>query len=313
MCDFLAGNMDTLYRVFIKGEPHKKAKADQGRWRLIICPPLCEQVVWAMVFGPGNDKEIVTVGQTPSMQGMSLPSGNWKDHYRLFRQSDLLVPMDKSAWDWTAHREFIRLDLELRSRLLQSEHQKVRWKHLASQLYERAFDHPTLVLSSGQLFRQVEPGVMKSGCVNTISTNSHMQVFLHILAALRLDSPVYPLPVAVGDDTLTSASNTLRPEDYAFTGAVVKDLGTEEMEFVGHEWHEEGPVPSYNAKHLVRYAITPEQNLPDFLDSMVRLYAHQPEFQRLWRDLAFSRDIALPSHEYVLFWYDYSEDAIYVG
>lgn len=308
---FLAGEFESLYRVFIKSEPHKVSKARLDRWRLIICSPLCEQVVWTMVFGSGNDKQIETVGETPSMQGMSMPGGDWKDHLRLFKAKDLTVPMDKSAWDWTAHIELIQLDLTLRSRLLQAERPvKDKWLGLANMLYDRAFNHPTLVLSNGQMFKQLYPGIMKSGCVNTISSNSHMQVFIHILTCMRKGSvSVFPLPCAVGDDTLNSLRNSFYPEDYAFTGAIIKEVG-EEMEFVGHRWNVDGPIPLYSAKHLVRYASVKKNDIASFLDSMVRLYAHSPEFQDLWRYLAELNGVDLPSEEFVRFWYDYS-DSVY--
>lgn len=312
VCQFLSGDWDSLYRVFVKSEPHKRRKAEAKRWRLIICPPLCEQVAWAMVFGPGNDREIETVGLTPSWQGMKLSGGAWKDHLRQFRQDGLTVSLDKTAWDWTAHIEWIRLDLELRARLITSSRDlKEKWLALAGMMYEKAFYHPTLVLSDGSLFRQVEPGVMKSGCVNTISSNSHMQIFCHIYACLRTKRPVFPLPVAVGDDTISSRWNTPSPQEYAQTGALVKDpVVGGDLEFVGHVWCEEGPVPAYNAKHMFRFAMVKEIDIPSFLDSMVRLYAHEPAFQTFWRTLACRRGVMLPSEEFVRFWYDYN-DAIW--
>lgn len=308
MTAFLAGDVETLYRVFVKEEPHKASKARVSRWRLIICPPLFEQMAWRLVFGPGNAKEIDTVGLTPSLQGMSLPQGNWKEFHQLFRSKDLKVPLDKTAWDWTAHVAFIDLDLELRSRLLQAEHQTWKqWKTIARQLYERAFYHPKLVMSNGTIWEQMHPGVMKSGCVNTISSNSHMQIFVHVLACMRHGVSPLPLPVAVGDDTLGCWSNFLRPENYEFTGALVKDPA-EEMEFVGHRWLDSGPVPSYNAKHMFRYCMVKLEHLASYLESMVRLYAHDPELGEIWRELAVRHDVPLPSREFVVSWYDTPDD-----
>lgn len=307
---FMAGHMEVLYRVFVKSEPHTKSKAAVKRWRLIICPPLFEQVTWSMVFGPGNDREIDTVGTTPSMQGMKLSQGDWKVWRLLFRQKQYDAALDKSAWDWTCHRELISLDLELRSRLLTSRpEEKLRWRSLAEKLYEQAFDHPRLVLSNGMILEQVYPGIMKSGCVNTISTNSHCQLFAHIIACVREGTRPWPLPVAVGDDTLGCVANTPRVETFLTLGVILKEVGG--MQFVGHHWRDDGPVPAYNAKHLFRYLMMADELVPDFLDSMVRLYAHAAAFQRLWRGLADVHGVHLPSEEYVRFWYDYDADVEY--
>lgn len=299
---------DVLYRVFIKREPHKKSKADSKRWRLIICPPLCEQVLWTMMFGPGNDREIATVGQTPSYQGMKLCGGDWKQYMHLFANQRFDVGLDKTAWDWTAHIEWIWLDLELRHRLIAvSAENKSYWLCLAQELYKGAFVHPKLILSSGLILEQVEPGIMKSGCVNTISSNSHMQVFPHILLNLRAGRSTRPLPAAVGDDTLSRRWNTPSKEEFASVGVLVKDLD-DDLQFVGHVIDltgKNGPVPAYRTKHLYRFCEIPPSDMRDFLDSMVRLYAHVPQYQRLWRTLARRYSLYLPSEEYVKFWYDY--------
>lgn len=308
---FINGDMDTLYRVFVKDEPHKLSKAQQDRWRLIICPPLCEQVVWAMWFGQGNDVEIDTVGSTPSLQGIKLVEGCWKDYNRLFQQVGCDKAIDKSAWDWTAHIEWINLDFQLRCRLLTAEPGlKSRWMNVARMLYRRAFLHPRLLLSNGEVWEQLYPGVMKSGCVNTISTNSHCQVLAHIWLCLKNRLAVRPAPFAVGDDTIGKARNTPTPEQYARAGILVKPTGGG-LEFVGHEFDPKfgkPPMPAYRAKHVFRYFQVDRDNLPSFLESMVRLYAHDDEFSSFWRIIAFRRKILLPSAEYCRFWYDNREE-----
>lgn len=305
---FLSGELLSDYRVFVKREPHSRSKAESGRWRLIVCPPLFEQVAWTMVFGQGNDLEIDTVGQTPSLQGMYLCGGNWKWFLRLFECRGLNIGMDKSAWDWTAHIELLELDLELRDRLITSG-PKMEWRTLARRLYDGAFYHPRLVLSNGQVYEQLEPGIVKSGCVNTISTNSHCQLIAHVLVCLRNASSIYPLPVAVGDDTLASERNVGSPSDYSQLGIVVKEL-VDEVEFVGHRFLPSGPVPKYHTKHVFRFMECDDANLESFLDSMVRLYAHDDAWQEFWRKLARLAGVAIPSPSYVRFWYDYSTDAL---
>lgn len=308
--EFMAGVRESYYRVFVKTEPHKRAKAEQDRWRLIICPPLYEQVVWTMVFGPGNDREIETACQTPSLQGFKLCGGGWKDVKAYFEQNQFDVSLDKSAWDWTAHVEWLDLDLELRSRLLNanaSQHQQ--WCELAKRLYEGAFYHPRLLLSNGCVYEQMYPGIMKSGCVNTISSNSHMQIFCHIYACLKAGLNIFPLPAAVGDDTRGKKSNTPSPQEYLVTGAVVKEV-VEAPEFVGHVWAETGPQPAYVAKHLYRYCEIEAVHLASFLESMVYLYCHHHEMAEVWRELSVIHSVEVPSRDYVRFWYDFDHDLL---
>lgn len=305
---FLNGDKDSLYRVFIKREPHKISKAKTGRWRLIICPPLYEQVAWAMVFGTGNDKEIETVGEIPSLQGMKLSGGDWKHYVRLFNTRKMRYGTDKSAWDWTCHWELIKLDLELRYRLIRgSAEVKSEWFALAQRLYEGAFYHPRLILSNGQVYEQMYPGILKSGCVNTISSNSHMQILAHILLCLRNNKPIFPLPFAVGDDLL-EGDNWLTADEWATIGVVLKEI-EDDYVFVGHRFPKTdrggGPVPLYLAKHLFRFGEVASKDMEDYLDSMVRLYAHDPAVQALWREVAMRHDVNLPSEAYVKYWYDY--------
>lgn len=309
---FLNGDQDVLYRVFIKDEPHKLAKALDDRWRLIICPPLFEQVVWAMVFGSGNDKEIETCSKTPSLQGMKLCGGDWKNYVKSFNQLGLWVGQDKSAWDWTAHIELIRLELELRDRLITSEpERKMRWRHLAELCYRGAFYHPRLLLSNGQVFEQQHPGIMKSGCVNTISANSHCQVLLHILAASRQGISPFPLPVAVGDDTLVNPRTAPSIEVLSQFGVIVKPLA-DDRSFVGHLFPPTadglGPVPEYRVKHLFRYLQVEEIVVQDFLESMRRLYVHDFEWFAFWGRLLVGRGLQPQySHAYLQFWYDFED------
>lgn len=306
---FLSGRMDTLYRVFIKDEPHTLAKKALGRWRLIICPPLCEQIAWTMVFGPGNDREIETVGLTPSLQGMKLCGGDWKNYLQLFRQNGLRHGLDKSAWDWTCHEWLIYADLDARSRQLDAPPaQQRQWEELSRLLYDRAFISPCLLLSDGTIWRQMYPGIMKSGCVNTISTNSRDQVLAHVLACLRAGLSVFPLPRAVGDDTLGDEQNTPTAADYLTLGVVLKDVVG--LQFVGHHWCDFGTVPAYVAKHLFRYSTVALADLHDFLESMVLLYAHDEAMQAVWYELAYGRGLSLPSPAFTRFWYDWSSDVI---
>lgn len=303
---------DSVYRVFVKDEPHKMAKAVTDRWRLIICPPLYEQVAWSMLFGQGNDAEIRTIGETPSFQGIKLCNGGWKDANRKFREKNLTVALDKSAWDWTCHIEWLWLDLQLRDRLITATaSQKRWWRETAQKCYEAAFERATLMLSNGEVFKQIEPGVMKSGCINTISTNSHAQIFVHILLCLRCDYPVYPLPVAVGDDVLSAPHNVATAGEFAQLGVIKKDGEEGGTEFVGHVFHpylDLPPRPAYREKHFYRFLQMDGSTVPEYLESMAHLYAHDDDMLDAWRDIASHQGVILPSKHYLRYWYNFPTD-----
>nr|QVG74737.1 hypothetical protein 2 [Virus sp.] len=293
-------------RVFIKQEPHKKAKAEDGRWRLILASPLNVQVAWHMCFSYMNDIEIENAYFLPSQQGLNLAGGMWKLYYRQWCQNKQTCGMDKSAWDWTAPWWVFLLDLEFRKRLCR-QGDVDGWLRRAEVLYRQMFEHPILVLSDGSEYEQLYPGIMKSGCVNTISTNSHGQCFVHCAVAKDNDLPVLPLPKCVGDDTLmveTQIPNNVF-DMYSIYGVQVKSVSST-LEFVGREFTEAGPMPMYVGKHVAKAHYVDDVNLACYLDSMAREYCHSENYFRVWQALAQRLDIDLPfSREGYLYWYDY--------
>lgn len=295
---------DSFYRVFVKTEPHKLSKKIAGRWRLIICPPLYEQVAWSMLFGDANDIEIEQVAHIPSVQGMKLVNGDWKFWLSKMRNSGYDTAVDKTAWDWTVQKWLLDTELELRIRLCNYGPHRDQFAALAKRCYSWAFDSPRLLLTSGRVYRQITPGIMKSGCVNTISANSHMQIILHTVLCLRAGMDPYPLPIAVGDDTQSNSVNTPTVEEFVRFGAVVKYIDRS-PEFVGHYLLQDGPLPIYVAKHLCRYLMVEDEHLVEFLESMVRLYAHSAAMQVFWRTVAAHHYADLPSEQFLLLWYDY--------
>lgn len=300
---FLDGEYPSYLRAFIKQEPHKVRKAQEKRWRLIIASSLPIQMLWHMLFSPLNDLEIEKAYEIPSQQGIVLVQGGWKTFHRSWRERGLNCGLDKSAWDWTAPKWAIDLDLELRRRLGRGESMS-RWFDVAKSLYRNMFEDPKIILSDGSVYQQVVPGVMKSGCVNTISINSHCQVFMHIVVCLENHLPIDPLPVCCGDDTLQNDIHVRNLESYNKYGVVVKSA-SDTMEFVGHEFQENGPRPLYIYKHLKRLMYTTDAILPQYLDSMARMYVHT-EYFYWWEQLARGMGSSLPlSKESYKYWYDY--------
>lgn len=300
------GEWDMQLRVFIKQEPHKIAKAELNRWRLIVAAPLAVQVAWHMVFDYQNDIEIRKVMSIPSQQGFVLIGGGWKQLVSQWRQLGLDAGQDMSGWDWTFSWWALKLELEFRFRQC-DRGPRMLWYEKAKMLYEGMFCNVRWVLSDGTIWRQVKPGLMKSGCVNTISANSHGQIIYHLAASVLDGFNPFPLPRCVGDDQLKKRTQRISDETARRLGIIVKPL-EEGLMFVGHDFAGQAPVPVYWKKHLVCILKQQEDYLEETFDSYLRLYVHSDMYD-FWRNLAL---VHCPrgrfmSRSAMRWWYDYSD------
>lgn len=307
----LIGELDQAelyFNVFIKEEPHKMAKVESGRWRLIVGSPLHFQVLCHMLFDDFNDQQVEHCYFIPSQFGIKLNGGSWRQYRAQWTSKGYNTGLDKSAWDWTVPGWKIAAALEFRKRMCYGV-RYVDWSVLASRVYDRMFKDPILILSDGTLLRQLFPGIMKSGFVNTISDNSAMQVLDHILVCSRLGIPYEPLPVAVGDDTLQCDWQVADVDAYRQLGAIIKSA-TFGLEFVGCEFTSRGPVPVYLEKHLYKACyIKDEEAMVQYLDAMMRYYVYSQHFS-VWEAIANRLGLMgrLRSKQYYLSWYEYSLD-----
>lgn len=181
-------------RLFVKPEPHKIKKLEQGRYRLISSVSLIDQIVDHMLFGDCNEALLSNWETIPSKPGWSHMGGGW----RMIPVSQWIAS-DKSAWDWTVQAWLVELCLELRVRLCGNMTDS--WYRCAERRYKQLYGHPVFITSNGLKLQQKTPGIMKSGCVNTIADNSMMQYMLHARVSLELGIPLEPL-YSMGDDVL---------------------------------------------------------------------------------------------------------------
>lgn len=304
-CTVLQGKYDMYLKSFVKLEPHKISKVEEHRWRLIMAAPLPVQMAWHMLFDYQNDCEIKKAYYIPSQQGLKLPGGHWKLYRQQWINSGYDCGLDKSAWDWTAPYWALMLDLDFRTRMGRGR-RKADWRAIAEILYDQMFYRPVIMLSDGTLWQQTVGGIMKSGCVTTISTNSHIQVMIHLLACWDVGVSIWPLPVACGDDTLQTQLQSSNLDAYRKYGVCVKQASAG-LEFVGHDFLETGPWPVYMPKHVKKLLYVSDDILPQYLDSMARMYVHTP-FYDMWETLAERLVGGLPlSKEAYLYWYDFEE------
>lgn len=302
----LDGNFEVMFNVFIKEEPHKLSKIEVDRFRLIIGSPLPFQVLCHMLFDFFNDKVIENAYELPTQQGIVLNGGSWRNFRHQWVSLGLNMGVDKSAWDWTVPGWKIELVMKLRLRLVFGSKYD-RWCNLVERAYRALYDDAMLILSDGRVFKQVYPGVMKSGCVNTISDNSLMQIIDHILVCEDLGTSYRPLPRALGDDTLQSSKQVVDMFSYERYGCVVKSA-TEGLEFAGMDFKFTGPEPLYFEKHLFKVPYS-KAILSDYLDAMLRMYVYSHRFD-FWLQLSQSLGVGhlMRSKAYYLAWYEYGFD-----
>lgn len=233
-----ARKSDPIY-LFIKQEPHKVSK--KGRKRLISSVSIIDQIIDQMLF---SDQNRIIYDDAPLgsvKAGWSMTNGGWK----VLPLQGLSI--DKTAWDWTVKPWLLDICLEFRKRTLRSDPGGM-WYSLASWRYGELFNAPTFVLPNGELRKQSWPGVMKSGCVNTIVDNSLMQQILHFRVCLDLDIPIGWI-WSLGDDTRQSVPDRL--DDYLekiSQFSIVKE-STRNCEFAGYRVEKGRVEPLYKGKH----------------------------------------------------------------
>lgn len=260
-------------RLFIKPEPHTQKKLSEGRYRLISSVSVVDQIIDHLLFGDQNDAMTENYMHLPSRVGWSPYLGGW----RWVPQGDV-VAIDKSSWDWTVTPWLLQAAMEVRIALRSGPSEDTSWSDLVRWRYKSLFGQPLFVTSGGHLLRQKEPGVMKSGCVNTITDNSIMQVILHTWVCMRLNIAPGKL-WAMGDDTLQE-----KPRDiYAYLRelsryCIVKQA-LAKAEFCGHEFKGDVVDPVYFGKHCFNLLHLNDSVAADITRSYSLLYHRSPKRQ----------------------------------
>ncbi|CAR95877.1 hypothetical protein, partial [Wheat yellow dwarf virus-GPV] len=221
-------------RLFVKQEPHKQSKLDEGRYRLIMSVSLVDQLVARVLFQRQNKSEIALWSAIPSKPGFGLST---EDQVQKFMDvlagtvgtsaeevcanwRNLLVPTDCSGFDWSVSDWMLADDMEVRNRLTIDCNELTR--HLRA-VWLQGISNSILCLSDGTMLAQTRPGVQKSGSYNTSSTNSRIRV----MAAYHCGAS---WAIAMGDDALEAPDSDL--SRYKSLGFKVEVSG--ELEFCSH-------------------------------------------------------------------------------
>lgn len=192
-------------RLFVKPEPHKIEKIQEGRLRLIWAMPLAYQLIHRYFFGPSLAAELKNFEEIPTKVGMAWVRGGCHRIYKsLDDGSDEIADVDKRSWDLSVPAWLIWLDFECRWRLCLNPNPV--WERSLRACYQSLLVSRVIFSDGTILVQDVGlPGIVRSGSMITISGNSRMQVILKVLFCfeeLKGFDPVRHKLIAVGDDTL---------------------------------------------------------------------------------------------------------------
>ncbi|QOI58520.1 RNA-dependent RNA polymerase [Miscanthus yellow fleck virus] len=221
-------------RLFVKGEPHKQSKLDEGRYRLIMSVSLVDQLVARVLFQAQNKREIALWRVIPSKPGFGLSTDSDTTEFLKTLSStvgcppeqiitdwkDKIVPTDCSGFDWSVSDWMLEDDMEVRNKLTINNNELT--KRLRA-CWLKCITNSVLCTSSGVLYAQTHPGVQKSGSYNTSSSNSRIRV----MAAYHCGAD---WAIAMGDDALESPNSSMAA--YAKLGFKVET--STQLEFCSH-------------------------------------------------------------------------------
>lgn len=281
-------------RVFIKNEPHTEEKMAQGRFRLVSCVSICDEIVERYLFSRQNSIEIENWTTIPSKPGMGLSMDSQTQHIFQYAEPYLkdLIKSDVSGWDWSVPGWLFKADLECRKRLIVSsgEHDSVirsAWERMAHARYA-CLTWTTFITSGGDVFLQRQSGIMCSGSYLTSSSNSRMRVLLAFITGSTW-------AMAMGDDCnechgigVQTDVERLKDEylEYGFRIRDVERGNGENFEFCSHRFSKKVAVPSNFWKGAYRLS----SSIPsvELLTQFRAVYRNSPELAPFMQVLARS-------------------------
>lgn len=268
-------------RVFVKHEPHKELKLQEGRYRLISAVSVVDTMCDRIMLGWLQRRALETVGRTPVALGWSPVGGGAEWLVDLFAGRDTRA-LDMTAWDWRIPGWLLRLMLQIIQELALGAPDF--WRTWIEARWRSLFRDAVFCFKDGTVVQQPGWGVMKSGCFMTILLNSLGQVVRHNIVARRLALPSLDYVVIGDDQTIENFPEFDKYE--AMTrelGFLLKEseISTGMVRFAGYEFAPDYRFwPEYAKKHVFKVTHTSQDKLPDVLDSYQLLYAFVPR----WRD-----------------------------
>lgn len=263
-------------RVFIKQEPHKRAKLQDGRLRLICAVSIVDTMVDRVCLGWLARAALSSVGKTPIMVGWSPIGGGYRLMSSIFGARHTRG-LDMTAWDWTVPGWMLHALRQVIEELaLLAPEWLIQWLRLR---WEALFRDAVFQFGDQSVVRQPGWGVMKSGCYLTILLNSMGQVLLQHLAEIELGLPRLDYVVMGDDKTIESFDDFSAFENYIrLLGFLLKDSEiTSDIHFAGFVMNAKAAWPEYTLKHVYLVTNAPLLTMADRLAGYLLLYVHVDE------------------------------------
>lgn len=244
----LNGLIDPV-KLFVKNEPHKLSKVLEGRFRLIFSMSVIDNIIARILLSAQNNAEIDVWEDIPLKPGMGLTDDHMKSIWKYVSDNEVggLVEADMKGWDWSFQEQDFESDLERRAALNGGKH--TLWWQIAKAHYHCVM-RKVMVLSDGEMYKQLAPGIMPSGWYPTSSTNSAVRAINHAHAALS--EGVEPFIMAMGDDSVERLVQNLEAHyrDLGKVCGMLNSASSQKFEFCSTLFHGEIGVPVNVTKQL---------------------------------------------------------------
>lgn len=269
-------------RVFVKAEPHKASKIAEGRFRLIMAVSMEDAMIDRMLYTEFMRRAVRFT--TPVKIGYAPANGRFRELAYAFPGRSLSI--DKQAWDFSVPEWLVELWRVFLLDLVGGS--PTWWNVLHNARFEALYSSETMYqFSDGSRAVQRIPGIMKSGCFNTLLLNSVGQYMISWLAYDRLGLQMREF-WTIGDDTVESEPENVEQyvKQIQALGFTVKDVTINNfVEFCGFWATTKEVKPAYWRKHLFKAFYEGGEHWADKITMYQFLYAFDDQVYPIYADL----------------------------
>lgn len=249
-------NEKITLKVFPKSEPNKAKKVERRMIRVVTGFPLHKMVKNQAIFRESLETAVQKWKESPIKYAFNPGLPGHIEHLASCFTRCPVEEADKSNWDFHMFGYIFDLCKEIHIRLAvqpasMSDKEFEEWKIDAAGAYDEVYKNIEYACTNGKVYASPFEGIMKSGWLCTIFTNSLGQVVLHVLTMMRCGQTNADILssknclVAGGDDTMNSfASPKLKPkyieesEKLGFPLEFKSNKGFEGSEFFSNHFKE---------------------------------------------------------------------------